>query len=171
MRVMLNRIKSFLAGRDGAPVAPAGYRKVFFPGGSVDLPANWPIADQGNQGRWIVKSPDRKLQITLSVMQFAPGTLEEDCERFAMIVVERTQTELALAADAVVTRPDILTQDNGSLAAQYEGRQGRQRQFAGKLIMRRGVVIAAYVEAWAEDQPWLNDVSHAVLASLSPSGA
>ena len=166
---MFGKIKNWLASKDGAPVAPNGYRQILFPGGVVDVPANWLLTDQGQQGRWIVKSPDRKIQITLSVMQFAPGTLEEDCERFAMIVVERTQTELSLAADAVVTRPDILTQDNGALIAQYEGRQGRQRQFAGKLIMRQGVVIGAYVEAWAEDQPWLNDVSEIVLASLSSS--
>jgi len=170
MRQMLDKIRSFFTIRDGAPVAPNGYRKILFPGGSVDLPANWLIANHGNQGRWIAKSPDRKIQMTFSSLYFTPGTVEEDCERFAMIVVERTQAELSLAADAVVTRPDILTQDNGALVAQYEGRQGKARQFAGKLIMRQGVVIGAYVEAWAEDQPWLNDVSETVLASLSLSG-
>ncbi len=163
---MLDKIKSWLASKSDAPVAPDGYRKLFFGGGSVDLPAYWIMTDQRNEGRWIAKSPIRKIQITISVLYFTPGTVEENCDFFARLVVQKTQGELAIAADAVVTRPDIVG-DGRTLVAQYEGRQGSVRQFACKMIMLQGVVAIADVEALEEDRPWLNDVSEVVFASLA----
>ncbi|MEO8559436.1 MAG: hypothetical protein ABI439_10260 [Rhodospirillales bacterium] len=163
---MFGKIKSWLAGKHEAPVAPDGYRTFFFGGLSVDLPANWLMTAYNNEGRWIAKSPVRKIQITISVVYFTPGTVEENCDFFARLVVQKTQTEMSLAADAVVTRPDILG-DGRTLVAQYEGRQGSVRQFACKMVMRQGAVAIADVEASAEDQAWLNDVSEVVFASLA----
>lgn len=168
---MFEKLRNFIAGRNGVSVAPDGYRKLFFPGGSVDVPANWVVTDQSGEGRWTAKSPLRKIQIAISVMYFTPGTLEEDCERFAMLAVERTQAEASHGAEAVVTRPDVLVQDGKTLVAQYEGRVGNVRRFASKMIMRRGIVAIADIEALEEDQPWLNDVSEIVFASFASSSS
>jgi hypothetical protein len=168
---MFDRIKNWLANRDGAPVAPDGYRNLGFPGGKVALPANWIMTDRGSEGAWVAKSPDRKIEIFFSVTYFAPGTLEEDCERFAMLAVERTQAEMSRGGGAVVTRPDILVQSGETLVAQYEGREGSIRQFACRMTMRCGVVAVVHVEARQEDQAWLNDVSSVVFDSLSLYGS
>jgi hypothetical protein len=161
---MFGKIKSWLASRDRAPVAPDGYRRFAFPGGTVDLPANWIMTERRGEGRWLVNSPDRQIQITVSATYYTPGSFEDDCRLFAAMTVERTQLESTI--DAVVTRPDILVQDDDTLVAQYEGHQGQARRFTCKMIMRQGLIAIVYIEALAEDQPWLNDVSEVVFDSL-----
>lgn len=168
---MFGRIKAWLASRDGAPVAPDGYRRLAFPGGTVDLPANWLMNDGTGEGRLIARSPDRQIEIVFSVIYFAAGTLEEDIERFAMLASRRVQEEGARSEDAVATRPDVLVQDGDTLVAQYEGRDGGRRQFACKMAMRRGVLAIVHIEASGPDQPWLNDVSGVVFESLALSGS
>lgn len=168
---MFDKIKDWLASRDGAPVAPDGYRRLVFPGGTIDLPANWLMTDQSGEGRLIARSPDRQIQITFSVAHFSPGALEDDVERFAGLASHRVQAEAERGAGAVATRPDVLVQDGDTLVAQYEGREGDRRQFACKMAMRRGVIAIAYVEAMQADQPWLNDVSTVVFDSLALSGS
>jgi len=164
---MFGRIKAWLVSRDGAPVAPHGYRRFAFPGGTIELPVGWIVTEQGQNGRWVTKSPERDIQIVFSVLYYAPGDLEDDCRQFAALVVQRTQAE----ANATVTRPDILTQDHDTLVAQYEGREGAKRRFTCKMIMRQGVIATAYVEAQGQDQPWLDDVATDVFGSLALSGA
>ncbi len=167
---MFDRIRNWLASRDGAPVAPDGYRRLAFPGGTVELPANWLVTDRSGEGRLIARSPDREIQIVLSVMYFQPGSLEGDIERFAGLASRRVEEEATRGKDSVATRPDVLVQDGDTLVAQYEGREGTRRQFACRMAMRRGIVAIAYVEAMREDQPWLADVSSVVFDSLSLTG-
>jgi len=168
---MFDRIRNWFASKDGAPVAPEGYSRLAFPGGMVALPANWLMTDQSEAGRWIARSPDRQIEITVSVLRIPGGTLEEVCEGFADLAGRRVQAEAVRGAGAVVARPDILVQDRETLVAQYEGREGNLRQFACKMAMRRGIVDIAYVAALQEDRPWLNDVSSVVFDSLSFSGS
>lgn len=162
---MFGKIKAWLASRDGAPVAPDGYRRFAFPGGGIDLPVGWIMMEQRNEGRWLAQSPNREIRIVFSLLSCMPIDLEEDCRQFAGLVMQRMQAE----GNAIVTRPDILTPQADTLVAQYEGREGAKRQFTCKMVMHQGVIAIAYVEVLGGDRPWLDDVAKSVLDSLSLS--
>ena len=145
-----------------------GYRRLSFKGGSIALPADWRERKSDDASRFVARSPDDKMQITVSALCFAQGLDEARVrDQFNRVVALRIEAEQkGGGAGLIVTPPDFQGAHEGIVTATYGGKEDSGRYFRARLAMRYGVCVILYVEMIGGNETDLDKLSNSIFSSV-----
>jgi hypothetical protein len=136
----------------GSQTTPDQFRIIAFNGGTLALPTAWKGIVSGDGKQFSAEAPDGQIRAMVSIYYFSPGAPHAaDKQVFDRFLTLRLQAERAASAGIVISTPSVLTQQDGTMTATFEGRESAVRRFAGKLAMRGGTLAVVYLEALGQD--------------------
>jgi hypothetical protein len=156
----------------GMRSTPGRLQNLVFDGGMMGIPSGWKKISAGNKDPFVTRSPDSKIQATISVMNTRRRAAEPlSKDDFQRIAAMRAQAERrASSPDAAIGTPYIVELSDGTVIATFEGQDPPDKLTKTRMATRNGTLVTVYLEMIGDRKPRLDSLSRDMFASISIQG-
>jgi hypothetical protein len=158
--------RSILALFGAASIAAASNFNYSDSGLAFSLPGDWKKLERSTPDKLVFRHNTELFQVTVSVLNYKAETVEKKV--FEKLLEDRINAEKReLSPNDSITQSEI-KQIEGGYSVEFSGfDSAHERRFAGKLMMKSGLIVVVYLEGIKKSADEMSPITKVLFESLT----